>query len=75
MTNAPLKDFSELAQEVWRTHSVLSKLATINKMILECRSSDEKKAKFARDARAMNAAKLDKFAADLMLVDTDKAIR
>lgn len=71
-----LGDFSAMAQAVWAEPTVAGKQEKILVMIGECRSKEEKKAAFRRSLAGMtNATRLDRFAADLMLVDTDRRIK
>lgn len=68
-------DFSLLAQAVWAEKTMDTKLPFIYQMIDQCVSSAAKKAGFKRDADLMNCNRLDRFASDLMLRDTDKRIK
>lgn len=71
-----LADFGSLAQAVWVEPTVTGKQEKILVMIDECRSKEEKKQHFRREVAAMsNGKRLDRFAADLMLVDTDRRIK
>lgn len=70
-----LNDFSGFAQRVWAEPSLVGKQAIVCEMIDACLSNNEKKATFKRDlARMTNSKRIDKFAADMMLRDTDKVI-
>jgi len=71
-----LGDFSEFAQRVWAANHIGDKTMIIVEMIDACRSSAEKKSSLKRDLMKMNSLdRLDRFAADMMLRDTDKRIR
>jgi hypothetical protein len=68
-------DFSPLAQRVWAAPTVTAKTEIVLEMIDACRSSHAKKATFRRDIVGLSAARLDRFASDLCLVDVDRVIR
>lgn len=71
-----LNDFSTFAQRVWAEPHIGNKTAIIVEMIDACMSSAEKKMSLKRDLGKMNSLqRLDKFAADMMLRDTDKRIK
>lgn len=71
-----LGDFSQFAQRVWAEPTITGKQAIVCEMIDACRSNAEKKAAFKRDlGRMTNGTRIDRFAADMMLRDTDKRIR
>lgn len=71
-----LGDFSGFAQRVWKEPTIGGKTMIIHEMINACRSNEQKKATFRHNVGKMNSLqRLDKFAADMMLVDTDKRIK
>jgi hypothetical protein len=71
-----LNDFSLLAQAVWAEPHIGGKTELVIGMIDACMSSKEKKLALKRDLSKMNTLqRIDKFAADMMLRDTDKRIR
>ena len=70
-----LADFSQLATNVFTAKSVDDKREACYVMITEMRSKEAKKAVFREQVSRMNANRLDKFAADCFLVDTDKVIK
>lgn len=70
-----LNDFSGFAQRVWAQPTIATKTPILLEMIDACQSSNEKKAGYRRSIEAMSCSRMDRFASDMMLRDTDKRIR
>jgi len=68
-----MRKLDEYAAKVWSVKSVQAKRAAMIEMI-EAMTSDTKKARYKEMAATMTAFRLDKFAANLMLRDTDQVI-
>lgn len=68
-----MRNLDEYAAKVWSVKSVQAKRKAMIEMI-DAMTSDLKKTRYKEMAASMAAHRLDKFAANLMLRDTDQVV-